>query len=214
MVTAFSKEKNPSRSLLCDCTTSYFAKVRFKLYCWCWLPSLYFIQEHRPEKILIRLAPANWSQQQINCFKSKTIFNANFTFHMLLLFDMMKISVTERNYNNHPRPLHRESLARSQFLPRKYLPVNILAAVFSHSQRPAAFSEKEIEMNHYIIKIRESRWHTSGHIVVMSWWVSGPPPPTLQPATVDNERRLQSAVGTRLNKIRCHCGTVKIIWFW
>ena len=91
MVAAFSKEKNPSRSLLCDCTTSNFAKVRFKLYCWCWLPSLYFIQEHRPEKILIRLAPANWSQQQINCFKSKTIFNANFTFHMLLLFDMMKL---------------------------------------------------------------------------------------------------------------------------
>ena len=76
---------------------------------------------------------------------------------MLLLFDMMKISVTERNYNNHPRPLHRESLARSQFLSRKYLPVNILVAVFSRSQRPAAFSEKEIEMNHYIIKIRESR---------------------------------------------------------
>ena len=76
---------------------------------------------------------------------------------MLLLFDMMKISVTERNYNNHPRPLHRESLARSQFLSLKYLPVNILVAVFSRSQRPAAFSEKEIEMNHYIIKIRESR---------------------------------------------------------
>ena len=47
---------------------------------------------------------------------------------MLLLFDMMKISVTERNYNNHPRPLHRESLARSLFLSRKYLPVNISAA--------------------------------------------------------------------------------------
>ena len=60
---------------------------------------------------------------------------------MQLLFDMMKISVTERNYNNHPRPLHRESLARSQFLSLKYLPVNILVAVFriangqQHSQK-------------------------------------------------------------------------------
>ena len=35
--------------------------------------------------------------------------------------------------------------------------VNILVAVFSHSQRPPAFSETEIEMNHYIVKIRESR---------------------------------------------------------
>ena len=56
--------------------------------------------------------------------------------------------------------------------------VNNLVAVFSHSQRPPAFSETEIEMNHYIVKIRESRWHhTSGHTVMMSWWVSGPPPP-------------------------------------